>query len=226
MPHHQQLHQAGYALLRQAIPTQWLDELRRLFEAGVKPSEDWPVPRARDWRHAQLDGAAAVQAVCRLPQVLAAVGALIGERFFLYQVEGRAPVAGGGHQRLHRDLSAQRPGDTVGVMVYLDDYGPDNGATRIVPCSHRPAPDAPPFDFSDESCSVQLSGRAGDALVFDVDLVHAGSLNASGAPRRALLIGYAADPLYAVFEETAHLRGVQMDTQQRFEPSDYPFTTP
>jgi len=226
MSHHQQLHQAGYALLRQAIPAQWLDELRRVFEAGVKPSEDWPVPRARDWRHAQLDSAAAVQAVCRLPHVLAAVGALIGERFFLYQVEGRAPVAGGGHQRLHRDLSAQRPGDTVGVMVYLDDYGPDNGATRIVPGSHRPAPDAPPFDFSDESRSVQLAGRAGDALVFDVDLVHAGSLNASGAPRRALLIGYAADPLYAVFEETAHLRGVQMDTQQRFEPSDYPFTTP
>lgn len=70
------------------------------------------------------------------------------------------------------------------------------------------------------------SSFPGDALVFDVDLVHAGSLNASGAPRRALLIGYAADPLYAVFEETAHLRGVQMDTQQRFEPSDYPFTTP
>ncbi|MEE1890252.1 phytanoyl-CoA dioxygenase family protein [Pseudomonas carassii] len=226
MPHHAQLHQAGYVLLRQVVPEKWLDELRRDFETGMKPSEQWPVPRASDWRHSHLDCAKRVQAVCRLPQLLAAVGALIGERFFLYQVEGRAPVAGGGHQALHRDLSTQRPGDTVGVMVYLDDYGPDNGATRIVPGSHRPVAGEPPFDYSDESRSLQLAGRAGDALVFDVDLVHAASLNASGAQRRSLLIGYAAEPLFPALQQTAHLRNVQMDTQERFEPSDYVFTTP
>jgi hypothetical protein len=216
----QQLHSDGYALLRQAIPAESLDELRAVFDAGVKPSSQWPVPRGMDWRHSMLDLDPGVQAVCRLPALLAVVGALIGERFFLAQVEGREPLAGGGHQRLHRDLSAQRPGDMAIALAFLDDYGPDNGATRIVPGSHRPAADEPPFDFNDESRSVQLAGAAGDILVLDVDLVHGGSLNLLGARRRTLLISYFAEPLYAYHQETAHLRGVRMDASERFTPSD------
>ena len=173
----EQLDRDGYALLRGAIPAEWLDDLRDAFDTGVKPSDRWPVPRAADWRHSLLDLNPKVQAVCRLPEMLAVVGKLISERFFLAQVEGREPLAGGGHQRLHRDLSAQRPGDTVHALAYFDNYGPENGATRIVPGSHRPAQGEPPFDWNDESRSVQLSGSAGDILVFDADLVHAGSLN-------------------------------------------------
>ena len=43
-------------------------------------------------------------------------------------------------------------------LAYFDDYDPKNGATRIVPGSHRPAQGEPPFDFNDESRSVHLSG--------------------------------------------------------------------
>lgn len=99
-----------------------------------------------------------IQAVCRLPQLLAVVGELIGERFFLAQVEGREPLPGGGHQQLHRDLSAQRPGDIANAMVYFDDYGPDNGATRIVPSSHRPPASEPPSTSttSPAQCSLRV----------------------------------------------------------------------
>ncbi|MCE0464005.1 phytanoyl-CoA dioxygenase family protein [Pseudomonas uvaldensis] len=221
----EQLQRDGYVLLRQAIPTDWLDELRAVFEAGVKPSEQWPVPRNMDWRYSMLDDAATVQAVCRLPQVLAAAGELIAERFFLSQVEGREPLAGGGHQPLHRDLSAQRPGDVAAALAFLDDYGPWNGATRLVPGSHRPGPGEPEFDFPDESRSVQIAGCAGDILVFNVDVVHAGSLNALGARRRSLLISYFAEPLYASHRETVGLRNVRMDTRERFEPSDFVFAS-
>ena len=215
---HPQLHRDGYALLRGAIPAEWLDALRDGFDAGVVPSDRWPVPRGADWRHAQLDLDPNVQAVCRLPTLLAAVGALIGERFFLAQVEGREPLAGGGQQGLHRDFSAERPGDTVNALAFLDDYGPDNGATRLVPGTHRPAAGAPPVDLADESRSVQLAGRAGDILVFDADLLHAGSLNPTGARRRSLLIGYFAEHRYPSHLATAHLRNVRMDTSERFDP--------
>ena len=214
----EQLHRDGCALLRGAIPPAWLDGLRAAVDSGVQPSQQWPVPRGPDWRHALVDLDPTVMAVCRLPAVLAVVGALVGERFFLSQVEGREPLAGGGHQTLHRDLSVARPGDSVVALAYLDDYGRDNGATRIVPGSHRPAPGEPPFDFADESRSVQLAGCAGDVLVLDADLVHAASRNLSGARRRTLLIGYFAESLYASHLETLQLRSIRMDTSDRFDP--------
>lgn len=223
MPDRKQLHQDGYALLRQAIPTEWLADLRAVFDAGVKPSDQWPVPRGMDWRYSMLDDDSKIQAVCRLPQLLSVAGELIGEQFFLSQVEGREPLAGGGHQQLHRDLSAQRPGDIAIALAFFDDYGPENGATRIVPGSHRPEPGAPPFDFNDESRTVQLSGSAGDILVFDVDLVHAGSLNVIGARRRSILISYFSASLYASHLETVALRNIRMDTSDRFAPSEFAF---
>lgn len=215
----------GYALLGRAIPVELLDDLRAVFDAGVKPSNQWPVPREPSWRYSLLDLDLKVQAVCRQPQLLAVVGELIGERFFLAQVEGREPLLGGGHQKLHRDLSAQRRGDTVIALAFLDDYGPENGATRIVPASHRLAPGELPFNFDDESFSVQLAGRAGDVLVFDADLVHAGSLNPSGARRRTMLMTYFSEPLYPQHLETASLRSVRMDTTDRFDWSGFAVDT-
>ncbi len=213
----EQLQREGCALLRGAIPMQWLSELRMAFDTGVKPGDQWPVPRGADWRHALLDLSPTVQSVCRLPKLLAAVGALIGERFFLSQVEGREPLAGGGHQGLHRDLSATRPGDTVVAIAYLDNYGPENGATRIVAGSHRSIQAQQPFDLNEAAQAVQISGCAGDILVFDADLLHAGSLNATGARRRSLLISYFAEPLYASHLETAQLRSIRMETSW-FDP--------
>jgi len=221
-PCDRQLRQNGYILLRQAIPAAWRAELWNTFDTGIKPSSEWPVPRGIDWRHSLLDTDPTVQAVCRLPQLLAVVGELIGERFFLSQVEGREPLVNGGHQQLHRDLSAQRPGDTAIALAYLDDYGPGNGATRLVPGSHRPAPDEPAVDFADESRSVQLTGSAGDILIFDADLIHAGSLNATGGRRRTLLITYFSETLYASHLKTVGLRNVRMDTTERFDPAVFP----
>lgn len=212
------LQRDGYALLRGAIPPGWLDTLRRAFDDGVTPSERWPVPRGPGWRHSWLDLDPTVQAVCRLPAVLVVAGALIGERFFIAQVEGREPLEGGGQQGLHRDLSANRPGDTVSALAFFDDYGARNGATRLVPGSHRPPPGASDADLPDESLAVQVSGRAGDILVFDADLVHAACLNPSGERRRSILIGYFAESRYADHLRTAALRGVRMDASERFDP--------
>lgn len=74
------------------------------------------------------------------------------------------------------------------AIAFLDDYGPANGATRIVPASHRPAPGHAPCDLDDAARARQLSGNAGDILVLDADVVHAGSLSLTRARRRSLLI--------------------------------------
>ncbi|HQZ32480.1 MAG TPA: phytanoyl-CoA dioxygenase family protein [Arenimonas sp.] len=213
--HAEALRRDGYLLLRGGIPAPWRDPLRAEFDAGEKPNHQWPVPRGPDWRHSLLDLSPTVQAACRLPEMLAAVGEMIGETFFLAQVEGREPLHGGGHQGLHRDLSSQRPGDTALAIVFLDNYGPANGATRLVPGSHRHGTLA---DYDDATQAVQLSGQAGDILVFDADLVHAGSLNATGARRRSLLLTFFAEPLYSQHLKTAHLRSVRMEAAW-FQPA-------
>lgn len=208
----------GYALLRGAIPPNWLAPLRSAFDAGVVAPAQWAVPRGADWRHAQVDLDPCVQAMCRLPVVLATVGALIGARYFLAQVEGREPLAGGGHQGLHRDLSADRAGDTVNALAFLDDYGPCNGATRLVPRTHRPTDRHAPVDTDSETHALQLTGDAGDILVFDADLLHAGSCNVTGARRRSLLIGYFAETRRADHQRTSSLRSVRMETDGVFDP--------
>ncbi len=212
---HTEVQRDGYALLRGVIPTDWLDSLRTAFDRGVIPVDQWPVRRGHDWRHSLLDLDPTIQAMCRLPLLLATVGELVGETFFLSQVEGREPLQDGGHQGLHRDLSAQRPGDTVVALAFFDDYGPDNGATRLVPSSHRPA-DAP-FGTIDDERAEQIAGHAGDILVFDADLLHAACLNKTGARRRSALFTYFAAPLYETHLRTAKLRSVRMDTSDRFD---------
>lgn len=217
-PDSKQLQHDGYALLRGAIPAAWLPALRTTFDEGVLPSAHWPVPRGADWRHVLLDVDPTVQSVCRLPCLLAAVGTLIGERFFIAQAEGREPLPGGGYQALHRDLSAQRPGDSVVAIAYVDDYDADNGATRIVPGSHRSTCSVSTEQIP-HSAAQHVSGAAGDVLVFDADLIHAGSENRSGARRRSILVTYFAAPLYAGHLETLALRSVRMDTSQLFDPT-------
>lgn len=218
------LHTCGYALLRGAVPAQWVGPLQAAFDAGVRPSNAWPVPRGPDWRHAQVDLDPLVQATCRLPALLACVGALIGERFLLGQVEGREPLPGAGHQGLHRDLSMHRPGDTVSVLVYLDDFDASNGATRLVPGTHGRGADAGLDAAHAELLACTVEGRAGDVLVFDADLLHAAGCNVRGARRRTLLCGYFASGCADALATTAALRAVRMDTRERFDPDGRPVT--
>jgi len=205
----------GYALLRGAIPDAWIEPLRAAFEAGYRPSEQWPAPRGADWRHALVDLDPAVQRSVRAPLLLDAIEQLLGQPFFLAQVEGREPRLGGGFQTLHRDGPDPRRTDTVSVLIFLDPFGPDNGATRIVSGSHRDAGlELEPL--SAEGKSVVVRGQAGDMLVFDANLLHGGTLNPSGGPRRSLLATYAALDQRSDYDRTRELRCVRMDTSEVF----------
>jgi hypothetical protein len=202
----------GYLLLRSAVPEAWREALRDAFEAGVGSGDQWAAPRGHGWRHALVDLESTVQRTCRLPTLLAAAGHMVGGPFFLAKVEGREPMPGGGRQPLHRDGVGL---DAVAALVFLDPYGPDNGATRVVP---RPLDPGDSDDEPDETLSLILAGEAGDILVFDADLLHGATLNRSGARRRSLLVSFMPERNRADEDACRAIRDVRMDTSEMFVP--------
>lgn len=92
----------------------------------------------------------------------------------------------------HTDLSpfnrsANPPTGTFGAtcLYYLDDAGPETGATWIVPGSQRCMLDKPPTEVLAERAE-QVVVRAGDVVLFDPRLWHCTSFN-NGANTRWII---------------------------------------
>jgi ectoine hydroxylase-related dioxygenase (phytanoyl-CoA dioxygenase family) len=125
------------------------------------------------------------------PRLLAALDHALGEHYQL-----SAPVAlqigpGEKAQVLHRDediYPLPRPHASVVVnsMWALCDFSEANGATRLVPGSHRWDPDRRP----DERDVVHVTMHAGSMLVYLGGVVHGGGANTTDSPRPGLLLEY------------------------------------
>lgn len=125
------------------------------------------------------------------PRVLAGIRQVLGE-FKLSSLNSRAAHPGHGHQGLHVDYgSPVQPGEyrVCNSIWLLDDFTADNGATRVVPGSHRRGtmPGAELADATDRHPDeVQLIAPAGTVVVFNSHLWHGGTENRSDRPRRAM----------------------------------------
>jgi ectoine hydroxylase-related dioxygenase (phytanoyl-CoA dioxygenase family) len=125
------------------------------------------------------------------PLLLAALDHALGEHY-----QFSAPVAlqigpGEAAQVLHRDegiypLPQPHPPVVVNSMWALCDFTEANGATRLVPGSHRWPPNRRPE--TDEVVTATMP--AGSVLIYLGGLWHGGGANTSDQPRPGLLLEY------------------------------------
>ena len=107
------------------------------------------------------------------------------------------------HQTIHADRQSwpQTPA-YFNVLWALDDITADNGATRLVPGSHRrPFPAAVLDDLlAPVAGEVLAICPAGSAIMVHGDTWHGARANRSTGPRRMLHLGYAASGTLTQYE--------------------------
>lgn len=127
-------------------------------------------------------------------RVLAVLTAVLGEDLVLGSMNCRIVRPGDPGQGLHSDIPAVHR-RILGAPVMLqavwmiDGFTEQNGATRIVPGSHRHADAYPPAGMA-LPLSVQPQGPAGSVMVFNGQCWHGGGANLSQQRRRAIFGHY------------------------------------
>jgi ectoine hydroxylase-related dioxygenase (phytanoyl-CoA dioxygenase family) len=109
---------------------------------------------------------------------------ILGEDCILSSLNSLEPLKGQGHQALHRDGPPMPPEGTLVMnsMWAIDAMDRENGATRLLPGSHRTSDPPPP----DEQGVVYAEVPAGSVVVTNAHILHAASSNPSGRRRRVL----------------------------------------
>lgn len=90
-----------------------------------------------------------------------------------------------GHN-FHRDVRTYSDGFRLmmNMLVMIDDFTVENGATRIVPGTHRVR--ERPTDEYFEKHAIQATGKAGGIVLFDSNLWHSAAPNSTTKPRMAV----------------------------------------
>jgi ectoine hydroxylase-related dioxygenase (phytanoyl-CoA dioxygenase family) len=105
---------------------------------------------------------------------------------YAYTSSSMPPKGSNFSRRIHTDSPRVIPGywTNVGIMVALDDFTPDNGATYFLPNSQWQVETPGEAEF--EAKAVRLYPKAGDAIYFNARTWHRGGVNETDAPRHCV----------------------------------------
>lgn len=122
--------------------------------------------------------------------LLSVLNKLINGRFILNQQNGiiNPPQQTYNQASWHRDLPYQHFLSTtplaINALFCIDDFTIDNGATFVLPASHKSAP-FPSADYVKRN-ALQVVAKAGSFILLDCMMFHAGGVNMTNAKRRAI----------------------------------------
>ena len=140
------------------------------------------------------------------PKILPLLEYYLGDSMILGSLNSRNVRPGDMEdQDLHSDIPQLLLNSSSPVMMntiwMLDDFTIENGATRVVPGSHKSGMDQPPKKMT-IPYTVNAVGIAGSVLVINGQVWHAASANKTNAPRRALFGHYRKHML--LFQNDPH----------------------
>jgi ectoine hydroxylase-related dioxygenase (phytanoyl-CoA dioxygenase family) len=119
-------------------------------------------------------------------------------------------------QVLHFDdsiypLAWPHPEVVVNSMWAFDDFTEANGATRIVPGSHRRAT----ADYDPDQSTTPLAMPAGSVVFYTGTVLHKGGANTTGRPRLGVILEFCAGWIRA---QENHVIGVPRDVARTLPP--------
>jgi hypothetical protein len=193
-----QLDDQGYVLLENVMGERLFAEVRTrileiLDEEGDRAGHEFKTEEHARRLANLVDKGEVFRRAIVLPEILACVRHLLGGDIKLSSLNARSanPRSDEG-QPLHVDMGAIP--DARGYWVcntvwLLDDFTADNGATRMIPGSHRwgtRPQDVLADPMAPHPDEVLLIGKAGSIAVMNAHMWHGGTANRTEAPRLAM----------------------------------------
>lgn len=225
-PYAAELDKQGFTVLPAVMDDAWLVALSERVEslyaqegsrAGVEVHQEVGTRRLADL----VNKGAVFDRVYTHPLVLACMQHVFRRPFKLSSLNARDALPGAGGQPLHVDWNAGFDGryHVCNSIWLLDDMTAANGATRLVPGSHRSA-QMPGGVLADPRAQhpdeIALEAPAGSVCVFNSHVWHGGTRNRSGARRRGLHAYFTACEHPQQLDQAAYLTAA---TRRRLSPA-------
>jgi len=195
------LEEQGYCLVQDALPMEKFDELRatlvRLAAEEIAAGTDYVYEKGSNQRvWVLLNKGRIFEELVQNEVVLELVGSLLGEGFLLSNTNANIAGPGGKPMFLHSDTDYVPPpfppyALVTNAMWFLDDFTAENGATRIVPNSHKLRHQP---DYSKKYETVPVTGPRGTVMVFHGGLWHQTGRNTTADQKRHGIITYYCRP--------------------------------
>lgn len=198
----EEISERGYALFPGLVAPDLLAALRRDIPGRIRVCREWQL---KNGVADGMDGAAhhVVGGDDSLSQFLSRmyldqeIRAYFGGEYILNSYGainnlGVGASVGYKHgQRFHRDVRTYSGSFRLmlNMLVMVDAFTAANGATRLVPGSHRD--ENRPDESELEARAVQAVAGAGSILLFDSNLWHSAAPNLDGSPRMALTLTFS-----------------------------------
>ena len=188
-----EVQQNGYVIIPELLPRQAMAELKAdvlplLTHDGRNEFEGFKTRRI----YSVIEKTLACNPLVDHPLILALLDTLLMNNYLLSQLQAINVYPGEIRQPLHHDdgfypLSRPRAPISAATIWAIDDFTADNGATLVVPGSHKWGDGQPDADSAQLTPAVM---PAGSVVFFLGTLWHGAGSNDSGQPRMAATAQY------------------------------------